>query len=133
MDFRIVVVVIVYALVVVLLPKQYDVARLLNHLRTIDPMIVFVASAIVTALSGLGSYILLRRPNGLMYTHPTRILAVVRMGLVGGFVAGVLNVVFWLAGETPDVVMLVLIPLAFVIGEAAYLLLEWRLNRPPED
>ena len=132
MNFRFIVVIVIYAFVVIFLPKQPDIARLLYQLQTIDPNISIGISAGALAIASLASYFLWRQPNGLMHTRPSIGLYIAHMGLIGVIFSSVFDVFYWLSGQSTDITGLILIPTAFMVAEGVYLLIQWRMNRPAD-
>jgi uncharacterized membrane-anchored protein len=126
---RLPIVIGMYAFIVVFLPRNPAVDRLFDKVRTIDPNIAITISVVALIAGGIGLWMLWRQPKGLLRTKPNRKLVIINSGLVGIVFAAIFDVMQKLSGSATDLISLILVPIAFMIAEATYLALEWRLNR----
>jgi uncharacterized membrane-anchored protein len=126
---RLPIVIGMYAFIVVFLPRNPAVDRLFDKVRTIDPNIAITISVVALIAGGIGLWMLWRQPNGLLRTKPNRKLVIINSGLVGIVFAAIFDVMQKFSGSATDLISLILVPIAFMIAEATYLALEWRLNR----
>jgi len=126
---RLPIVIGMYAFIVVFLPRNPAVDRLFDKVRTIDPNIAITISVVALIAGGIGLWMLWRQPKGLLRTNPSRKLVIINSGLVGIVFAAIFDVMQKLSGSATDLISLILVPIAFMIAEATYLALEWRLNR----
>jgi uncharacterized membrane protein YuzA (DUF378 family) len=126
---RLPIVIGMYAFIVVFLPRNPAVDRLFDKVRTIDPNIAITISVVALIAGGIGLWMLWRQPKGLLRTKPCRKLVIINSGLVGIVFAAIFDVMQKLSGSATDLISLILVPIAFMIAEATYLALEWRLNR----
>ena len=129
MNYRLPIVIGVYAFIVVFLPRNPSVDRWFDHVRRIDPNIAISVSVVAMAVAGIAMWLMWRKPNGIMRRRPTRVLAVLHYGLVGVLIAGAFDVMERVSGMATDLISLILIPIAFMIAEGVYLAFEWRMNR----
>jgi hypothetical protein len=129
LNLRLPIVIGMYAFIVVFLPRNPAVDRLFDKVRTIDPNIAISVSVVALIAGGIGLWVLWRQPKGLLRTKPSRKLVIVNSGLVGIVFAAIFDVMQKLSGASTDLISLILVPIAFMIAEATYLALEWRLNR----
>lgn len=126
---RLAIVLPVYAFVAIFLPRQPDVARVLEPMLALDPNIAIRISFAALAGSVLLIWLMRREPNGWLLTNPAPWLHVAFMGLIGLAFAGVFDVFEWMSGAPTSVISLIVIPIAFTVAEAVYLALQWRMNR----
>jgi uncharacterized membrane-anchored protein len=126
---RLPIVIGMYAFIVVFLPRNPAVDRLFDKVRTIDPNIAITISVVALIAGGIGLWMLWRQPKGLLRTKPNRKLVIINSGLVGIVFAAIFDVMQKFSGSATDLISLILVPIAFMIAEATYLALEWRLNR----
>ena len=104
MNMRLPIVIGMYAFIVVFLPRNPAVDRLFDKVRMIDPNVAISVSVAGLLLACLFLWLMWRQPKGWLRRRPSRKLIVVNSGLI-------------------------LVPIAFMAAEGAYLALEWRLNR----
>lgn len=126
---RLPIVIGMYAFIVVFLPRNPAVDRMFDKVRTIDPDIAITVSVVALIAGSIGLWVLWRQPKGLLRIKPSRKLVIVNSGLVGIVFAGIFDVMQKLSGTSTDLISLILVPIAFMIAEATYLALEWRMNR----
>ena len=126
---RLPIVIGMYAFIVVFLPRNPAIDRMFDQVRRIDPNIAIAVSVAALAVAALGLWLLWRRPKGFLRTKPTRKLVILNSGLIGMAFAGIFDVMERISGVATDLVSLILVPIAFMVAEGAYLALEWRLNR----
>jgi cation transport ATPase len=131
MSLRLPIVIGIYAFIVVFLPGVPQFARLFDRIRQIHPNTAITVSVIALVLAAIGLWVFWRKPNGLLYTRPTPALIVLNMGLIGVAFAGVFDVFERLSGRATSLESMVLVPTAFMVAEAAYLAIAWRMARGP--
>ena len=125
---RLLVVIPVYAFVAIFLPRQDWFLPIADAFRRIGPDISIIIS--ITSLVAVGAaYFLLRRFGLMWMASKPRLAQVVLMGFLGVFIAAVFDVFERLSGYATDIISLIVIPIAFMIAEAVYSALQWRLNR----
>lgn len=129
MNLRLPIVIGMYAFIVVFLPRNPAVDRMFDKVRMIDPNIAIAVSVVVLLASAIGLWLMWRRPNGVLHKRPTRMLVILNSGLIGAAFAGIFDVMERLSGAATDLVSLILVPIAFMVAEGAYLAIDWRLNR----
>ena len=129
MNLRLPIVIGMYAFIVVFLPRNPAVDRMFDKVRMIDPNIAITVSVVALAAASLGLWLMWRQPKGFLRTKPSRKLVIVNSGLIGVVFAGIFDVMERISGLATDLISLILIPIAFMAAEGAYLALEWRLNR----
>ena len=129
MNLRLPIVIGMYAFIVVFLPRNPAVDRMFDKVRMIDPNIAIRVSVVALAAASLGLWLMWRQPKGFLRTKPSRKLVIVNSGLIGVVFAGIFDVMERISGLATDLISLILIPIAFMAAEGAYLALEWRLNR----
>ena len=125
---RLLVVIPVYAFVAIFLPRQDWFLPLGDAFRRIGPDISIIIS--ITSLVAVGAaYFLLRRFGLMWMASKPRLAQIVLMGFLGVFIAAVFDVFERMSGYATDIISLIVIPIAFMIAEAVYSALQWRLNR----
>lgn len=126
---RLAIVIPVYASVAIFLPRHPDIARLLEPLFRLDPDIAIAISGAALAIAAPLLWLMRREPNGWLLTRPSIALHILFMGLIGVAFAAVFDVFEWMSGSPTNVLSLLIIPPAFMIAEAVYLAVQWRMNR----
>jgi uncharacterized membrane-anchored protein len=67
-----------------------------------------------------------------MFARP-RITAVIGMGLLGIIIAAVFDIFERLAEMPTSLVNMMLLPIGFMVSEAVFLALQWRMQKRDED
>jgi len=122
---RILIVIVFYSLVAFRLPSWPPFGELLLNLARLPSHTAFAIN--IGALIGSAGllYILMRKPNGLIYRHPSGLLEICRTGLIGIIFATLYALFEAMSGFAITVTNLALIPLAFVAGETAFVMSRW--------
>lgn len=132
---RLLVLIIFYTLTVVSLPRFAPFAALLNAVAKLPgrTALVIVIGAFIT--SSFLLYIFMKRPNGLIYRHHSPLLLIIRTGLLGVILAALFDFFEATSGYAVTLSNIILIPLAFIAGETAYLAGLWlwhKIRRTPQ-
>ncbi|MEL6285663.1 MAG: hypothetical protein AAFQ18_05585 [Pseudomonadota bacterium] len=121
----------VYGLVAIVLPRQPVFERLVEPLLRIPPDLVMMIVVPTLFLSAALMYLMRREPNGWMFRYPTWYMPILFAGLVGLAFSSALDMLDFFTGGGPNVIFLILIPLAFMAAEAMVLAVEHRLDKGP--
>ncbi|MBF18459.1 MAG: hypothetical protein CME88_08790 [Hirschia sp.] len=128
---RLFIVIPIYAFVAIFLPQQDWFTPISDQLRKIDPDIAIIISVAGVLLAG-AIYMGLRRfGQKWMMLHP-RFAQILFSGCLGLFIAGIFDVFERLSGYATDVISLIIVPIAFMIADAIFLALDWRMNKTPD-
>ncbi len=129
---RLVIVIICYALVVFTLPTWPPYAALEDQLSRLSAKTALIIN--VGGLLGASAllYALLRQPGGLLHRKPSDSLLVLRTGLIGVVFATLFDLAEGLSGYAMTVSHILILPVAFMAGEAAYVFAQraWRTFTP---
>lgn len=122
---RLLIFIISYALVIFTLPRwgpYVDLAEELLRVPAKTALIVNLGGLI--GASGL-LYALTKQPNGLLYKYPSGWLQIIRTGLLGIAFATLFDLAEGLSGYAMTISNLLILPIAFMVGEAAYVCGVW--------
>ena len=125
---RLFIVLPIYALVVIFLPQQLWFRPFADEVAGIHPDVTFWVSASLGAAATLGLWVVRNRPFAWMFRRP-RVTEVIGMGLLGIIFAAVFNVFEKLGNIHISLVSMMLLPIGFMISEAVYLAIQWRMQR----
>ena len=126
---RFLVFVVVYALAVIALPRSAFFSGIMQDLARLPPTTALMIN-LASVLVGAGILFLIsRKPNGWMYTRPSGLLDIFRMGLVGSLFAGFFDLFQGVSGRSMEVSSLPVIVPAFMLAEAVYVAGSWILRR----
>jgi hypothetical protein len=125
---RLFIVLPVCAAVVIFLPRQDWFAPFADEVARIDPDVTSWVSALLGAAAGLAFWVIRYRPFKWMFARP-RVTEVIGMGLLGVIIAAVFDVFERLANQHVSLVNMILLPVGFMISEAVYLALQWRMQK----
>ena len=125
---RLLIVIPVYAFVVLFLPGVEGMQIVFDALRTIDPNISIIISvaALVTAAVGLW-YLRGVTPRWAMASP--RLAQVLNMACLGMFISGIFDVFQRMSGRPTDVISLITVTFAFVVAEAVFQAIDWRMKK----
>jgi hypothetical protein len=125
---RLFIVLPIYALVVIFLPQQLWFRPFADEVAGIDPDVTFWVSASLGAAATLALWVVRNRPFAWMFQRP-RVTEVIGMGLLGIIFAAVFNIFEKLGNIHISLVSMILLPIGFMVSEAVYLAIQWRLQR----
>ena len=122
---RLLIFIICYALVIFTLPRWAPYVELSGQLLRLP-----AKTALIINLGGLISavgllYGLTKRPNGLLYKYPFGWLQIIRTGLIGVAFATLFDLAEGLSGYAMTISNLLILPIAFMAGEAAFVCGVW--------
>lgn len=126
---RLFVLVIVFALIVFALPGWPPAANVLGTLRQLPSQTALIAN-IAALIIGLPLLVLqTRQPHGWLYTRPGLVTRTTHAGALGLVIASLFSIFDALSGYAITLDSLVLITVAFVMGELVYQFLHWIWTR----
>lgn len=125
---RLFIVLPVYAAVVIFLPRQDWFIPFVDQVAGVHPDIAFWVSVLLGAAATLGFWIIRNRPFRWMFQKP-RITEVIGMGLLGVIIAAVFDVIERLGNVPTTLVNMILLPIGFMVSEAVFLAIQWRMQR----
>lgn len=120
---RLFIYVIVFALVVIGAPQYAPIARFLDSFQQVPSATVMMIDIFALIMGGTLFYLLTRRPSGWLYTYPGVSVQLTHKFLLGLLIAIVFDVLQLFAGYAISLDMLILLPIAFMAGEAVYQIL----------
>ena len=127
---RLFIVLPVYAFVAIFLPQRPEMRELMEPLLRIDPALALYISVGALASSGLGLWLFRREPNGLLLRNNTWPMRIAFMGMIGIFFAAVFHVFERMGGQYSSLMSLILLPIAFMLAEGAYEVVQQIRERP---
>lgn len=127
--FRFLIVVIVYALAVIGLPRWEPFGDLMTYLLRLPPSLALKINAGAIIVAGGLVYLLNKNATRLLRKAPAGLLEIARMGLIGVLFAGIFDLFQGLSGYSMVVENLAIIPLAFIVAETVYVLARWIWQR----
>lgn len=125
---RLLIVIPVYAFVVMFLPSVEGMQIVFDTLRTIDPDVSIIVSVIALLLAGIGLWYMRRVMPKWVMSAP-RTAQILNMACLGMFISGIFDVFQRISGRPTDVISLITVTFAFVIAEAVFQAIDWRMNR----
>lgn len=135
----------IYVLIMVYLPQQQDFRNLEAQLVNVTPSISFAISVLALILAaGLAAHLLKRKSSPTSLTnqtppdHKSYHLSALKLNLgltlcLGMAIAALINIVGFVIGYAPSLVLLIIMTLGFTIAEAVYLAISWRMTYGPPD
>lgn len=129
---RLFIVLPVYAVVVIFLPRQDWFIPFADQVMKIDPEASFWTSMALGAAGLLAVLVIRNRPFQWMYDKP-RVAAVISMGFLGMVFPAVFDLFERLAGSPTNLINMILMPIGFMVSEAIYLAVQWRMQRQPDE
>jgi uncharacterized membrane-anchored protein len=84
------------------------------------------------AAAGLAFWVIRNRPFKWMFAKP-RVTEVIGMGLLGVIIAAVFDIFERLAEMPTSLVNMILLPIGFMVSEAVFLSLQWRMQKRDDD
>lgn len=126
---RLFVLIITFTLVVIGAPQLEALAALFDVLRQVPSRTVFVADIAAMAVGLPLAYLVARQPDGWLYTRPsvqTRVLYSAALGLI---ISALFDLFEVASGYAVTLDTLILVPLAFVLGELVFQALQAMLTR----
>ncbi len=120
---RLFIFIIVFALVVIGAPQYAPIARFLESFQQVPSATVMMIDIFALIIGGALFYLLTRRPSGWLYTYPGVSVQLAHKFLLGLLFAAVFDVFEVFAGYAVSLDMLILLPIAFMAGEAVYQIL----------
>ncbi len=129
---RLFIVIPVYALVVIFLPRSPEFQALVDPLMRLHPDIAIVISLVAGVVAG-GFIWLLRSVAQPWVARRPRVAEVIGSGFMGVVIAAIFDAIQRLSGSATNVVSLITLPIGFMIAEAVFLAIQWRLMRREED
>jgi predicted MFS family arabinose efflux permease len=125
---RLFIVIPIYAAVVIFLPQQYWFRPFADEVAGIHPDVTLWVSLSLGMAAILGLWIINRYPFAWMFRRP-RVTEVIAMGLLGVTIASIFDVFERLGNVPTSLVNHILLPTGFMISEAAFLAIQWRIQR----
>lgn len=125
---RLFIVLPVYAAVVIFLPRQDWFIPVMDYVGRIEPEHSFWTSMALGIAAVLAILVIRYRPFDWMLSKP-RVVEVIGIGFVGMVIAAVFDLFERLAGQSTNLVNMILLPIGFMISEAVYLAVQWRTQR----
>lgn len=129
---RLFIVLPVYAAVVIFLPRQDWFAPFAEQIAGINPDVAGWVSVLLGAAAALAFWVIRYRPFQWMFAKP-RVTEVIGMGLLGIIIAAIFDIFERLANAPTSLVNMILLPIGFMVSEAVYLALQWRMQRRDEE
>ncbi|MEM7768636.1 MAG: hypothetical protein AAF253_14315 [Pseudomonadota bacterium] len=121
----------VYGLVAIVLPRHPGFERLVEPLLRIPPptVMAIVVPSLIASVALM--YAFRREPNGWMYRYPAWYMPILFAGLIGLAFSAALDLLDFASGGAPNIIYLILIPLAFMAAEAVSTAIERRITEGP--
>ena len=125
---RLLIVIPVYAFVVMFLPSVEGMHVVFDALRKINPDVSIIISVIAMVIAGAGLWYLRGAIPKWVVSAP-RTAQILNMACLGMFISGIFDVFQRLSGRSTDIVSLITVTFAFVVAEAVFQAVDWRLKR----
>lgn len=129
---RLFIVLPVYAVVVIFLPRQDWFMPIADYVGQIDPDVSFWTSMSLGAAAVLGLWVMRNRPFNWMLRRP-RVAEVIGSALVGLVIPAIFDLFERLAGQSTNLINVILLPIGFAISETVWQAVQWRMQRRQEQ
>ena len=125
---RLFIVLPIYAAVVIFLPRQDWFIPLADEIARLHPDTSFWTSMALGVAAVLALLVIRYRPFAWMTRKP-RVTEVIGMGFLGMLIAAVFDLFEKLANTPTSLVNMILLPIGFMVSEAIFLAIQWRMQR----
>jgi len=121
----------VYGLVAIVLPRHPGFERLVEPLLRVPPGVVMAIVVPSLIVSVVLIWLFRREPDGWMFRYPAWYMPILFAGLIGLAFSSALDLLDYASGGAPNLIYLILIPLAFMAAEAVAGAIERRITEGP--
>lgn len=126
---RLFVLIVTFTLVVIGAPQLEVLGPVFDALRQVPSQSVVIADIAALIVSVPMAFLLVRQPDGWLYTRPSLLMRVLYSAALGFIISALFDLFEVASGYAVTLDGLVIIPLAFVLGELAFQALEALLKR----